>query len=45
MQNHIDFVEGEPVLDQALVTGKEGVTEICVKVQHTTIAPTTVLPN
>ena len=31
MQNHIDFVEGEPVLDQALVTGKEGATEIGVK--------------
>ena len=45
MEDHIDFIKGQPVVDQALVTSKEGPTETFIKAQHLAVAPTTVLGN
>ena len=43
MQNHIDLVEGEPVLHQAFVAGEDRGREVLVEVDELAIAPTTVL--
>ena len=42
VENHIDFVEGQPVFDQTLVAGKEGAAEIFIEAQHLAAAPATV---
>ncbi len=39
MENHVDFVEGQPIFDQALVTCEEGAAQAFVKFKHLSIAP------
>ena len=43
VQDHIDFVKGEPVLHQALVAGKDRGREILVEVDELAVAPAAVL--
>ena len=43
VQNHIDLVEGEPILDQALVAGEEHRREVLVEVDELAVAPAAVL--
>ena len=45
MEDHVNFIEGQPVLDQALVAGKESAAETLVKFQHLTAPPPTILLN
>ena len=43
VQDHIDLVEGEPVLNQTLVAGKEHRREVLVEVDELAVAPAAVL--
>ena len=43
VQDHIDLVEGEPVLHQTLVAGKDRGREVLVKVDELAVAPAAVL--
>ena len=43
VQDHVDLVEGEPVLHQALVTGEEHRGEVLVEVDELAVAPATIL--
>ena len=43
VQNHIDLVEGKPVLHQALVAGENRGREVLVEVDELAVAPTAVL--
>ena len=43
VQNHIDLVEGEPVLHQALVAGEDRGREVLVEVDELAVAPAAVL--
>ena len=45
MEDHVNLIKGQPVLDQALVAGKESAAETLVKFQHFTAAPTAILLN
>ena len=42
VQDHVDLVEGEPVLHQALVAGEEHAGEVLVEVDELAVAPTAV---
>ena len=43
VQDHIDLVEGKPVLHQALVAGKDRGREVLVEVDELAVAPAAVL--
>ena len=45
MEDHVNLIEGQPVLDQALVASKESAAETLVKFKHETTPPTTILLN
>ena len=45
MENHIDFIESEPVLNQTFITCKKGTAEIFIEAKHLTITPATILGN
>ncbi|KXT71184.1 hypothetical protein SGODD07_01365 [Streptococcus gordonii] len=45
MEDHVNFIEGQPVFDQTLVASKKCAAETLVKFQHATIPPTTILLN
>ena len=43
VQDHVDLVEGEPVLHQALVAGEDRGREVLVEVDELAVAPAAVL--
>ena len=45
MEDHIDFIEGQPVFDQTLVASEEGPAETFITFQHLATTPTSILSN
>ena len=42
MQDHIDFIKGQPVLHQSFVASEDRPTKVFVKGNHLTVAPTAI---
>ena len=45
MENHIDFIECEPVLNQTFITCEKGTAKIFIETKHLTVTPATILCN
>ena len=45
MENHVNFVESEPVLNQTFITCEKGTAKIFIETKHLTITPSPILGN
>ena len=45
MKDHIDFIEGQPVVDQALIASEEGSAKTFITFQHLATTPPSILSN
>ena len=45
MENHVDFIESEPVLNQTFKACEKGTAKIFIEAKHLTITPSSILGN
>ena len=45
MENHVDFIESEPVFNQTFKACEKGTAKIFIEAKHLTITPSSILGN